>query len=245
MTDRERALYARLQVVDESESYLVVDKPGDLVCHPTKTDEYSSLIGRLRLYFEDQPTITPHFVNRLDRETSGLVLISKTREGHKAFCQLYESAEKVYLAVVEGWPEDDRGWVESGLGKASGSLVAIKQAVREDGKRARTAWSCLRRMQRWGRPYALLEVRPETGRMHQIRVHLSHLGHPIVGDKIYGRDETLFVELVEQGWTPRLQAQLESPRHLLSAVELHLPGYSWKIQNPSDLQAWLTEPGPD
>jgi len=233
---------AQIQVVDESHDYLVVDKPGDLVCHPTKTDEFSSLIGRLRLYFEGQSEVTPHFVNRLDRETSGLVLISKNRQGHKQFCQAYEEASKVYWAIVEGWPDSPSGTIDAPLGKATGSAVAIKQAVVPEGKPSRTQWKVLNRWQRAQHSYALLEVRPETGRMHQIRVHLAHVGHPIVGDKIYGGDESLFLELVEKGWTPNLEARLPSRRHLLSALELAMGDFHWKIEAPADLLSFMELP---
>ena len=226
---------ARLVVVDESDEYLVLDKPGDLVCHPTVGDAYSSLIGRIRLYLQEQPELTPHFVNRLDRETSGLVLISKRREGHKSLCQAYEQAQKTYWALVHGHPSDSHGCIENQLGPAPASLVRLKQAVVNQGKEAVTAWSVLRTWERDGQPYALLEVQPRTGRMHQIRVHLAHLGHPVVGDKIYAGDESCFVEALEHGWTDRLQRVLGSPRHLLSAVELKMNGYHWKAHPPDDI----------
>lgn len=235
----DRALLAQIQVVEENDDYIVVDKPGDLVCHPTKTDEYSSLIGRLRIYFEGQSEITPHFVNRLDRETSGLVLISKNRQGHKQFCQAYEEARKGYWAIVEGWPDRESGRIDAPLGKAVGSLINIKQAVVAEGKPSSTQWQVLQRWERAGQKYALLEVRPETGRMHQIRVHLAHIGHPVIGDKIYGGDESLFLEWVEQGLTPSLKARLPAPRHLLSALELAMGDFHWRIDAPSDLLGFM------
>lgn len=238
---------ARLTIIDEGDDYLVVDKPGDLVCHPTTGDEYSSLISRLRIYFRDQLDVTPHFVNRLDRETSGLVLISKRAEGHKLFCHAYNDATKTYQAIVWGWPQQDEGQIDGPLGPAQNSLVRLKQAVVEHGKEARTDWKLLQRFERnphgsWGSPqtprerYALLEVKPQTGRMHQIRVHLAHIGHPIVGDKIYGPDETCFIEHLDHGWTPRLEQLLESPRHLLSALELELETFRWKTELPQDMR---------
>lgn len=225
-----------LTVVDESPDYLVVDKPGGLVCHPTVGDETTSLIGRIRLYYREQPEVRPHFVNRLDRETSGLVLVSKRPEGHKPLCQAYAEGAKVYWAVVEGHPAEESGRVENNLGPALGSLVRIKQAVVSEGKYARTDWSVLRRLHWEGRPVALLRVEPRTGRMHQIRVHLAHLGHPIVGDKIYGRDESFFVEALDHGWTPRLERELVFRRHLLSALELRVAGHHWRVDPPRDFQ---------
>jgi 23S rRNA pseudouridine1911/1915/1917 synthase len=229
------AQHARLVVVDETADYLVLNKPGDLVCHPTVGDAYSSLIGRIRLYLQDEPGSTPHFVNRLDRETSGLVLISKRPERHKEFCLGYEQARKTYLAVVQGSPVANQGVIDAALGPATGSLVRLKQAVVAQGKAARTAWEVLRRFERDGTPFALLAVRPETGRMHQIRVHLAHLGHPIVGDKIYGGDESCFVEALDHGWTPRLDKVLGARRHLLSATELAVLTHHWRIDAPADI----------
>lgn len=150
-----------LEVVDESADYLVVNKPGDLVCHPTTGDSYSSLIGRVRLYLQESPDFCPHFVNRLDRETSGLVLISKQKNSHKKWVQAYEFSRKVYQAVVQGWPDSEGGTIDAPLGPASGSKVRLKQAVNPLGKPARTEWTLLRRGKREGQPYSLLEVKPD------------------------------------------------------------------------------------
>lgn len=226
------AATARLRVVDEGETYLVVDKPGDLMCHPTTGDEYSSLISRLRMYLGEE--VQPHFVNRLDRETSGLVLVSKG--DHKFWCRAFEDAEKTYWAVVHGWPSQEEGVIDAPLGPLRGSLVRIKQAVALDGKPAVTHWKVLQRLP-GGK--ALLEARPETGRMHQIRVHLSYLGHPVVGDKIYGSDESFFVEHLDYGWTERLERQLGVRRHLLSAVRLRLRDYDWRAEPPEDISSYL------
>ena len=230
-----RAARAQLNVVDEGEDYLVVDKPADLVCHPTTGDEFSSLISRLRLFFADQPEVSPHFVNRLDRETSGLVLISKGN--HKALCQAFESAQKVYWAIVHGWPDLDEGLIEAPLGPLRGSLVRLKQGVVAEGKPAATAWKVLQRLPD---NKSLLEARPLSGRMHQIRVHLSYFGHSVVGDKIYGPDESFFVEALDHGWTDRLEQQLGVRRHLLSALELRMPGHHWRVDAPLDIKTYLT-----
>lgn len=220
---------AQLQVVVETDDYLVVDKPGGLVCHPTKGDAYSSLIGRLRLYFEGTE-IEPRFVHRLDRETSGLVLISKRREAHKSLCRQLALSEKVYLAVVEGDPGES-GVIEQPIGKAQGSQVIVKQGVVAEGKPSLTEWKRLASVD----GYSLLEVRPKTGRMHQIRVHLQWLGHPIAGDKLYGPDETLYIEFTEHDWTARHASVLPARRQLLSAVRLTTPRYDWAIPIPGDI----------
>lgn len=216
-------------MVDESDDHLVVDKPGGLVCHPTKGDEYSSLIGRLRLYFKGQD-VEPRFVHRLDRETSGLVLISKNRPAHRELCRELETAWKRYLAVVEG-TLTGRGVVEQPLGKAEGSRVVVKQAVVRQGKPSLTEWRSLACRE----GFTLLELVPCTGRMHQLRVHLQWLGHPIVGDKLYGHDETLYLEFTEQDWTSRHERELSARRQLLTAVEIKTATRSWSCRVPDDI----------
>ena len=232
---------ARIRIVDETEDYLVVDKPGGLVCHPTKGDIYSSMISRLRLYFEGREA-EPRFVHRLDRETSGLILISKNRPVHKSLCREIEQATKIYYAVVEGVPSNKSGLIDQDLGKATGSPVVVKQAVVDQGKASQTQWELLDTQDN----YSLLALRPLTGRMHQLRVHLQWLGHPIVGDKLYGRDETLYLEFTEKDWTSRHESQLEARRQLLSAVSLETPSYSWSVPVPSDIREfrdWVAATG--
>lgn len=231
-----RARQARLSIVEETQEYILVDKPGGLVCHPTKGDAFSSLIGRLRLYFEGTD-VEPRFVHRLDRETSGLVLISKERPVHKLLCRELEAARKDYLAVVHGCPES-LGTIDQPIGKAVGSQVVVKQAVVEGGKPSVTEWEVLD--SRGG--YSLLRLRPVTGRMHQLRVHLQWLGHPIAGDKLYGPDETLYLEFTQHDWTPRLEQNLPARRQLLSAIGLTTPSYRWAIPCPQDIaefQDWV------
>jgi 23S rRNA pseudouridine1911/1915/1917 synthase len=206
-----------------------VDKPGGLVCHPTKGDRYSSLIARLRLYFEGTD-VEPRFVHRLDRETSGLVLVSKNRPAHKGLCRELSEARKTYWAVVEGKPAAS-GCIEQDLGKAEGSAVVVKQAVVSRGKPSRTEWRLLDSIEN----YSLLEVRPSTGRMHQIRVHLQWAGHPIVGDKLYGHDETLYLEFTEADWTERHQKCLGARRQLLSLIDLKAPSHHFRIEPPDDI----------
>jgi 23S rRNA pseudouridine1911/1915/1917 synthase len=222
-----------LSIIEETADYLVVDKPGDLVCHPTKDGPTSSLIGRLRLHLQDSGA-EPRFVNRLDRETSGLVVISKNRDAHKGLCRLMEGARKVYWGVVEGCPEQESGLIDQPLGKDEASPVVVKQAVRPDGRPARTRWRVLSRA-----PDAcLLEIVLETGRMHQIRAHLAWLGHPLVGDKLYGPDETLYLELAQSSWTPRLREALPTERHLLSALEIVSTQTCWRCPAPPDLTGY-------
>ena len=179
-------------VVSEDTEFLVINKPAGLVCHPTKGDVYSSLISRARLYLGTAST--PHLINRLDRETSGIVIVAKTAEANSGLRKLWESraVRKEYLAIVHG--ELRRAQViDVPLGADEGSIVTIKDRVREDGAPSRTQVFPVRMFERAGVFYTLVRVILFTGRKHQIRIHLSYLGHPIVGDKLYGGDEGLYL----------------------------------------------------
>jgi len=221
MLGRRRPSVEKLfEIVYEDTELLVVNKPAGLVCHPTKTDEYSSLISRARLYLG--PGVQPHLVNRLDRETSGVTLLAKDLGTARELRRLWESrqVEKDYLAIVHGQVCETHGMVSAPLGKDEQSQVAIKNCVRADGAPAETEYLVREQFTRRGLPFTLLLVRPLTGRKHQIRIHLAHIGHPIVGDKLYGGDEDLYLALVQGRLTPEQHRRLILPYHALHAQEV-------------------------
>jgi 23S rRNA pseudouridine1911/1915/1917 synthase len=249
------------QVVFEDLELLVINKPAGLVCHPTKTDQYSSLIGRIRLYLGDQSH--PQLVNRLDRETSGVTVVAKTASAARQLRRLWESrsVEKDYLAIVHGHVQEDSGRIDAPLGKDSASRVAIKDCVRQDGAVAITEYRVETRFVRPGepptnpqkhpiapRPFSLLRLNPHTGRKHQIRIHLAHIGHPIVGDKLYGGDEDLYLALVEDRLTPEQRARLILPYHALHASCVRIlwqgQGRSFCAQPEPWFVKFLTERAP-
>ena len=224
---------ARLDIVHEDADLLVVNKPAGLVCHPTKGDEYSSLISRVRLHL---PGGTPHLIHRLDRETSGLVVVAKNSAAAGELGKIWESraVQKEYLAIVHGHPAEDRGVIDAPLGRDEASPVAIKDCVRPDGAPARTEYVVEKRFFRPvaagaapsgpGR-FALVRLQPLTGRKHQIRIHLAHAGHPIVGDKIYGGDPDSYLALVEDRLTEEQRARLLLPHQALHAGRIQ---FAWR-----------------
>jgi 23S rRNA pseudouridine1911/1915/1917 synthase len=222
-------------IVHEDGDLLVVNKPSGLVCHPTKTDAMSSLIGRVRLHLGGDAVA--HMINRLDRETSGLVLVAKTDDAARELRRLWESraVEKIYTAIVHGHVRDDTGLIDAPLGKDEHSRVAIKDCVRPDGTPSQTEFRVLRRFKRLEGHFSHLQVRLLTGRKHQIRIHLAHCGHPIVGDKLYGGDEDCYLALVENRLTDAQREQLILPWQALHAGEVK---FNWRGRDWS----WFAEP---
>jgi 23S rRNA pseudouridine1911/1915/1917 synthase len=228
------------EVIHEDADFLVINKPAGLVCHPTKTDEYSSLIGRVRMYFGGNGR--PQFINRLDRETSGITIIGKHERAARQLRVLWEKRQvkKEYVAIVHGAFNDTHRTIIAPLGKDEQSTVAIKDRVRPDGLQATTEIWPLHVFTRTplsppAKPqvladsggqsfgpqfFSLLRVMPHTGRKHQIRIHLAHVGHPIVGDKLYGGDEELYLAFVQKRITPEQWSGLLLENHALHAAEL-------------------------
>ena len=247
------------EVLHEDAGLLVVNKPAGLVCHPTKTDEYSSLISRARLYLGKESH--PHLVNRLDRETSGVTVLAKNDEAALTLRRIWESrqVQKEYLAIVHGHLREATGIIDEPLGKDTRSRVAIKDCVRPDGAAAQTAFlveRCFTRApsEAWSQlstcnfqsatqsdpqPFSLLRVTPHTGRKHQIRIHLGHIGHSIVGDKLYGGDEDLYLALVENRLTTEQRLRLILPYHALHATELRFEWNGRTQEFKADPEPWF------
>ncbi|MGB9611984.1 MAG: RluA family pseudouridine synthase [Bryobacteraceae bacterium] len=201
-------------IVEETPEWLAVNKPAGVVCHPSKHGLWSSLVGAAREYL-GEPVL--HMPSRLDRETSGVVVLVRRRELASRMQRAIQTGRvrKRYLAVLEGVLESARD-VDLPIGRAEGSHVFLKQAVRGDGRPARTRFIPLEH--RAGRTLARIE--PETGRLHQIRVHAAAIGHPVCGDKLYGPDELLFVEFIREGFTERMWGLLGAERQMLHAEQL-------------------------
>jgi len=213
-----------LDIITETDDLLVINKPAGLVCHPTKGDAYSSLISRVRLHLGSAEA---HLVNRLDRETSGVILAAKSLPVARELRKIWESrsVRKHYLAIVWGRPSEARGVIDVPLGRDELSQVAIKDKVRPDGAAAQTEFVLERAFSRIEGEFSLLQVFPVTGRKHQIRIHLAHRGHPLVGDKLYGADEMLYLDFVHGRLSEAQRRRLLLLNHALHCRQVR---FEWR-----------------
>ncbi len=238
-------------ILDETEELLVVDKPAGVLIHPTKPGGPRTLWDDARdlLAYEIANGGQVSIINRLDRETSGVVLLAKTSAAAReaAMAMAAGRVRKEYEALVFGWPEWDRTDVAAPLlrlGEVGPTRIWLKRGVHPEGAEARTEFEVIDRAERPdGQRFAWVRARPQTGRTHQIRVHLAHVGFPVVGDKIYGPDETWYLRFIETGWTAELAEALWLPRHALhsAALEIDWRGEVREWRSPSAgvlLEAW-------
>jgi len=224
------------RVVDESADWIVVDKPAPLIVHPANRKPEPTLLGGLEilLAYEMENGACPAIVTRLDRETSGLVLVAMHTAAARELGMIFERREalKEYLAIVHGWPEMDEWQCDARIlraGELGPSPIWVRQVVHESGRECSTHFQVEQRFERREGRFALVRCFPQTGRMHQLRVHLAHGGHPIVGDKLYSGDGSEYIQWMAEGWTPALQEKLHLPRHALHATRLSVPWAGGRI----------------
>lgn len=218
-----------LAILYEDRWMVAVDKPAGLAVHPAGRRVHGTLIHALHRRYRrpDRPQhdVVPRLLHRIDVETSGVVAIGLDEGFQHLVGRQFEDrlVRKVYLAVVHGRPVPEQGTVELSIGPDKASPVRLKLEARADGTGmpAETAYRRLRGNDR----YSLVELCPRTGRTHQLRVHMAAIGCPLVGDKIYGVDERIFLEQLAGPLSAASRARLVLDRHALHAhrLEFHHP----------------------
>ena len=171
-----------LAVVYEDAHLIVIDKPSGLLTVATEAEKTDTAFARLSAHLAARNAGRPFVVHRLDRDTSGLLLFARSAEVRDQLQANWEDVTKTYLAVVEGTPDPAEGVIDNYLTEGRDLRVRASRHAGKDAKRAVTRYKVRETRGR----YSLVEVELETGRKHQIRVHLSGLGHPVAGDKLYG-----------------------------------------------------------
>src|SRR5580658_10816981 len=185
-----------LDVVYEDDDLAIVDKPAGMMVHAGAgaTDDVrnrGTLVNALLHHFKKLSKVggelRPGIVHRLDRATSGLMVVAKNDESHRRLAKQFSGREvrKTYSALVHGWPLQDRGTIQSAISRHSQKRTRMTTRG-FGGREAVTHYSVVRKIDAPYGKFALVEVKIETGRTHQIRVHMSSLGHPVVGDALYG-----------------------------------------------------------
>lgn len=242
---------AEFGVLGETQDFLAVDKPAGLLVHPTKPDGPRTLWDGLRdlLGYELAIGGQISIINRLDRETSGVVLVAKHAAAARRAGIAMEGGKihKEYLALVFGWPDWTELEVDAPmlrLGEVAESPVWLQRAVHPQGVTAVTRFRCESRHESDGRPFSLVRVWPVTGRTHQIRVHLAHVGFPVIGDKIYARGGRDYLDFIERGWTPEMEQALWLPRHALHCAAMAMDPLAWRSPLPGDMAGFLALTSP-
>ena len=232
-----------LPIVYEDEHLLVIDKPAGLVVHPAAGNRDGTLVNALLHHCGGSlggigGVARPGIVHRIDKDTSGLLVIAKHDKAHEGLAKQFasHSIDRRYLAIVSGVPRQAEGTVDAPLARSpqNRKKIAIVSAGR--GKRAVTHWKRLELLN----DAALVECRLETGRTHQVRVHMASIGHPLVGDPVYGRGKTVHRKLLNQ---------LDFKRQALHAAHLGFihpvtkGRLSFDSALPSDMQELFTALG--
>jgi 23S rRNA pseudouridine1911/1915/1917 synthase len=229
-----------LEIVFEDDHLLVVDKPAGMVVHPAAGNFDGTLVNALLHHCAGRLSgiggvARPGIVHRIDKDTSGLLVVAKTDVAHEGLAAQFakHSIDRRYQAVVAGLPTPPEGTVDAPLARSSANRQKMAIVKGDRGKRAVTHYRLVRPL----KEAALVECRLETGRTHQIRVHLSSIGHPLIGDPVYGRTRTAHRELLKT---------LGFARQALHAAELGFlhpvlkQNLSFKSAVPSDMQELLS-----
>ena len=225
-----------LRIVFEDDHLLVVDKPAGLVVHPAAGNRDGTLVNALLHHCAGRLSgiggvARPGIVHRIDKDTSGLLVVAKTDVAHEGLAKQFaaHSIGRRYLAIVRGVPKEASGLVDAPLARSSQNRKKIAIVSEGRGKRAVTHWRRLEAL----RQAALVECRLETGRTHQVRVHMAAIGHPLLGDPVYGGGKSVHRELLNALDFRRqaLHAEGLEFTHPVSKVRL-----SFESALPTDMQ---------
>ncbi len=215
-----------LDIVYEDHNLVVVNKPAGMVVHPSVGHDSGTLVNAILAHSPDIEGIggemRPGVVHRLDKDTSGIIIIAKNDRTHQ-FLQnqfIERKVEKIYYALVDGIPKSSTGRIEAAIARSKKDRKKMAVFPEGQGREAVTYYQVMEQFDK----HAYLEVKPETGRTHQIRVHLEFIGIPIVGDRVYGRKK------------PTLNIR----RHFLHAAELRL-----LIPGETRVRSFLVKLAPD
>jgi len=225
-----------LEIIHEDEHIAVINKPAGLVVHPGAGQEADTLVHGLLHHCTDLSgiggTVRPGIVHRLDKDTSGLMVIAKNDHSHNALMAQFKGrlVQKTYLALVKGEMRDLSGIIQTQLGRHP--VHRKKMAVVTNGRQAVTEWKRLRHHQ----TASLVSVRLHTGRTHQIRVHMAHIGHPLLGDSLYGGPMTIHINGEE----------IKVVRHALHSYRLRIlhpvsqQPMEWTVEPPEDMRELIS-----
>lgn len=224
-------------IVFEDTDILVVNKPSGMLVHPSGDTFTWTVITLCKMKYTEHCLDLAH---RLDRETSGTLIITKNKKSNSFMKKQLEkrSMSKVYKAIVHGVPDWEEYDLNAPIMEHPDAELRLRRTIHPDGAPSRTTFRVLKRLEQ----YSLIECTLHTGRTHQIRVHLEHLGFPILGDKIYGQPDDTFLGYLRNGITDSLRAATQFPRHALHAFSVcfvHPNGVQKRVEAPlpSDMQA--------
>lgn len=230
-----------VNIVHEDADLIVVDKPAGLVVHPAAGNLDGTLVNALLHHCRGELSgiggvARPGIVHRIDKDTSGLLVVAKSDRAHEGLAQQFKahSIDRLYAAIVYGLPQPSAGTVDTWIGRSDADRK--KMAVHREGrgKHAVTHYRMIERLA----GAALVECKLETGRTHQVRVHMAHLGHPLIGDPVYSRDRKGFKTILE---TLRFKRQALHAKRLGFIHPLTGQKLSFDSALPIDMQELLSE----
>ncbi len=215
-----------LSIVYEDEALLVIDKGPGMIIHPTAHGAFDTLVNAVAGYYKrNQIDAGIHPIYRLDRNTTGLVVVAKSAKGQYDLSHSHDQIYREYLALISGRLTEKKGRIDRPIGRKDGSIV--EWTVRDDGKRAVTDYEVLSEFS----DYSLLKIHLLTGRTHQIRVHFQSLGHPLLGDDLYGGP-------LDKMHRQALHAYSLAFKHPVTGEEMR-----FTAPVPGDFAAWVRDKG--